>query len=96
MPHYTTDAHHLYEDGKMLCTGVISGLEYLAEKLNSLTSEINRLNDCSANCHQFHDSVNDCVKMTATRCAQICENYNQSDDRQLCADLIRKEFNLSD
>lgn len=56
--------------------------------------------DCSANCHQFHDSVSDCVKMVATRCAEIASNEVHRSTYSVnggeIARAIKVEFNLSD
>lgn len=63
--------------------------------------------DCSANCHQFHDSVIECQKLTAARCAEIVESIRTEDAYisnqkgaqwygEFAANVIRSEFNLSD
>ena len=67
--------------------------------------------DCSVNCHQFHDAVIDCQKLTAAQCAEIADkaaydrraakmaiNNSMEHYNRACDDIaeaIRKEFNLS-
>jgi len=79
--------------------------------VHELLAEIVRLNDCSANCHQFHDSIIEAQKLTATRCAEIAANskYTSRSESAHIAEYkyyntacdrisaaISQEFNLSD
>ena len=62
--------------------------------------------DCAANCHQFHDNINDAQKIVAERCREIAVDQMSAPpgswgkgatfNADKIARLIKEEYGLSD